>query len=170
MESGAVNRGQYDLARSQFGLNAPTTRAQQTILGDAMQSVQDVDIEGMPSHIPRIRFTGGLRPSLLGPSARAAGAELSNQALQALQSRSDVPGPMAPLNTQGLLIAPPTASQLPQATKSDSIMNALATIGGIANVAGPALQGIFAKKPLPSRPTGVPPVVPIRPPVTGTRF
>lgn len=124
------------LARAQLRLTAPETRARQTGLGDALANVQDARVS-RPSHIPNISVSGGLRPSILGPNARAAGQGLSSQALLALLSGSDVP---AQQDWSQALIAPPTATELPKASKLDSILNIIALLGSGAAAAG-AVRG-----------------------------
>lgn len=81
-----LSQAQMDLLRRQFALNAPRRQAEDTARGDLLANVQDVNIQASPwvqSRIPRI--SGGIRPSALGPNARAAGRSLSDQSLSALQ-------------------------------------------------------------------------------------
>ena len=51
----------------------PATVRSQVGVGDLLANVQDVEIEGLPSYIHKVNFTGGLRPSALGPMSRQAG-------------------------------------------------------------------------------------------------
>ena len=79
--------------RAKFQLEAPSARAQQSVMGDLMANVQDVrapNIRGASTSGERV--TGGIRPSALGPNARAAGAELSRLGLSNLgKDTFDVP-------------------------------------------------------------------------------
>jgi hypothetical protein len=80
------------LARAQLGLQAPSVRAKQSVLGSLMKNLQDVDIQGPASqrgHVPTI--TGGMRPSNLDPQTRAHGEELMKAAMAAQLSGSDIP-------------------------------------------------------------------------------
>jgi hypothetical protein len=109
-------------------MDAPEQRARQTAWGDILANVQDASID-MPGHIPKINVSGGLRPSLLGPNARAAGAGMSTQALQALMTGSDVPEMP---DFQKLVMTPPEATPLPEASGQDRWLNVMAALGQIA--------------------------------------
>jgi hypothetical protein len=97
-------------------------RAQQVGLGDLLANVQDVQMSGMPSYIPHMSFSGGLRPSALGPNTRAAGQNLSRQALEAQLSGADIPN--LP-DVSGLGTAAPALTPLPQSSKLDTLLNLL---------------------------------------------
>jgi hypothetical protein len=116
------------LKRAQLGMDAPEQRARQTAWGDILANVQDASID-MPGHIPKINVSGGLRPSLLGPNARAAGAGMSTQALQALMTGSDVPEMP---DFQKLVMTPPEATPLPEASGQDRWLNIMAALGQVA--------------------------------------
>jgi hypothetical protein len=94
-----LQMAQIELLRKQMQEQNRPQRAQATALGDALANVQDARVSA-PSHITRFNVSGGLRPSALGPNARAAGAELSNQSLAALrQGDSFMPiNPRGPVN------------------------------------------------------------------------
>lgn len=146
-----LEQGTMDRAR--LGIEAPSARAKQTMMGDAMAGIQNVAPQGVPSHIPSVSFSGGLRPSLLGSTSRAAGSTLARDAYSALLSGKDVPAAMDP---KSLLLTPPTETPLPQAGKIDSILNALSLIGGVAGSGGSVL-GNFQNRTKPaiqSRPLG----------------
>jgi hypothetical protein len=102
------------------------TRARQVGLGDLLANVQDVNIGGLPSYIPHIGISGGLRPSALGPNARAGGQNLSRMALEAQLSGSDIPN--LP-DVSGIGTPPPELAALPQSGKLDSILNMLGYAG-----------------------------------------
>jgi hypothetical protein len=81
-----------DLQRRIYQNQAAPNQAQSAALGDLMANVKDVNIQTPPwvsSHVPQI--SGGLRPSALGPNARAAGSALSSQSLDRLQNPSPFP-------------------------------------------------------------------------------
>jgi len=70
---------QRDLAQKAL----PNFRAQQAVTGDQIANTQDVVPTGpanVMAHV--VNYTGGRRPSNLGPNARAAGAALSNLGAQ----------------------------------------------------------------------------------------
>jgi len=125
------------LNRARLGIEAPAARANQAAQGDALANVQDVSISGVPSHIRVPQISGGLRPSVLGPNARAAGRGLSSQALEALLSQSDVPEmPDYSQLAQGM----PEPNALPQATGTDRFLEILAALGA-ASEAGSTIAG-----------------------------
>lgn len=128
------------LDRSRLGIEAPQARTKQALLGDLIANLKDVQIQG-PAHLPQINISGGLRPSALGAGAQAAGKGLTAQALQALLSGSDVP---AATDFQGAVMKAPELTPTPQGGKTDTFLNYLATIGGLAQ-AGSGLLDKFKK-------------------------
>jgi hypothetical protein len=107
-------------------------RAQQVGLGDLLANIQDVQLSGMPSYIPHMNFSGGLRPSALGPNTRAAGQNLSRQALEAQLSGADIPN--LP-DVSGIGTAAPAQTPLPQSGKLDTLLSILGYTGaGVAAV------------------------------------
>jgi hypothetical protein len=138
----ALMAEQAKLNRARLGIEAPAARANQAARGDALANVQDVSISGVPSHITVPQISGGLRPSALGPNARAAGRGLSAQALEALLSGSDVPEMP---DYSGLAQAMPEQSALPEATGTDRFLSILAALGaaseGASTVAGQRRRG-----------------------------
>jgi hypothetical protein len=101
-------------------------RAKQVAFGDVLSNLQDVNIGGLPSYIPNIGISGGLRPSALGANARQAGRSLSQSALEAQLSGSDIPNlpDVSRLGTDA-----PALTELPQSGKLDSILNLLGYAG-----------------------------------------
>lgn len=71
---------------AKYNLELPSVRASQVARGGALQNMQDAPLTGDP----RIdKFSGGgLKPSVLGPQAKQAGALESSMALNALQNPS----------------------------------------------------------------------------------
>ena len=116
-------------------LESPQKRAGQAALGDILANIKSSGVSGLPGYIPKIAFSGGLTPDLLGPMARTAGSTLARDALMAQLTGSDVPA--AP-NLSALGTAAPELSPLPQAGKLDSFLNTLGVIGQIANIPGEA--------------------------------
>lgn len=80
--------------RAELGINAPMARTKQAAYGDALKNMQDVKIDFKPvgrGTLPQFSSSGGIRPSMYGENARAAGGELGRQALMALLTKSDIP-------------------------------------------------------------------------------
>src|SRR3990167_7460771 len=75
-----TSRDAQAMQRAQMGIDAPMARTRQAAYGDALKNVQDVNIDFKPTTgaLPKFGVTGGLRPSMFGPTARAAGGELGN--------------------------------------------------------------------------------------------
>lgn len=98
----AISRYLAGLQGTQLNLQAPSIQARQAAQGDILSNVQDANIQ-TPANVPRATITGGLRPSLLGPNARAAGGQLSRQALLGLMNGpvTQAPPPLTPLPTGG---------------------------------------------------------------------
>jgi hypothetical protein len=147
------------LQRAQLGLQAPSVRAKQSVLGSLMKNLQDVDIQGPASqrgHVPTI--TGGMRPSNLDPQTRAHGDELMKAAMAAQLSGSDIPAatdfksgiqdwrtsvlaPPEATDYSKALLPPPELGGYAQPGKGETAMS----IGSlIANLLG---QGMKASKP-----------------------
>lgn len=70
----------------------PELRAEQARKGDLLANVQDVGVNASPEVMKHlVSFTGGKRPSALGPNAREAGRLMSDQALGYLKNGEDLP-------------------------------------------------------------------------------
>lgn len=123
------DRAQTELAQKQFAMQAPTTRARQTGIGDLLANVSDVQITP-PSGVRMGNITGGLRPSVFGPNTRQAGQELSRQSLMALLEKSDQP--TSPLT----MITPPTIRPTPRPSGAERAFDWLGTGAGIAGAVG----------------------------------
>ena len=93
--------GNQELAQREFQLTAPDTRANQVIRGDVMANIRDVNIDA-PEGVPEFNFSGGLRPSLLGPNSRQFGQLMSRQALLNQMPSGGMAGPSALAKTGGL--------------------------------------------------------------------
>jgi hypothetical protein len=125
------------LARAKLGIEAPETRTRQAMWADIIGNVQDAKVNGLPSHIPRVSVSGGLRPSLLGPGARQAAQGLSTQALTAMMSGSDVPEMP---DFSSMVMAPPASTPQPEAGAEDKWNNILAMLGQFAQGANTVNQ------------------------------
>src|SRR5690606_23704042 len=84
---------------------------------------QDARIGGL-SHIPRLSLSGGLRPSALGPNARAAGQVMSRDALMAML-RGDS---FSPVRTTGPI---DVNANMPQEGLLDKILGGIGTAGNL---------------------------------------
>ncbi len=87
-----------DQTNYQNQLTAPSTRADQARRGDLQANVQDIQFQ-LPegSTIPLFGYTGGIRPSALGPNARQAGSEMSRNALLRMMQGEPYPQYQAPV-------------------------------------------------------------------------
>lgn len=104
-----TSRDQQGLDRAKFGLDAPLTQTKQAAYGDALANVQDVNIDFQPKSgsLPQMGVTGGIRPSMFGPTSRAAGADLARTALaNKLAGNTGLPEMSAPVGMPTL--SPPT--------------------------------------------------------------
>lgn len=137
------------MQRAQLGLQAPSVRARQSVLGSLMKNLQPAHIQGpagQQGHESTI--TGGLSASALDPMTRQHGDELMKAALQAQLSGSDVPAatdfksgiqdwkgsvltpPDATDYTKSIM-APPELGGYKSAGKGESIMSGLSMGGGV---------------------------------------
>ena len=136
-----------DLAQRKFALTAPGVRAGTAVRGDILSRAQDATFSGVPSKIPQISISGGLRPSMFSPDTRALGADMTSQA-RAQQAKGDVfatlpelpnytaPGAMPTYKAPPPYVKPPPAPTLPgvpQSTGLDTTLTTLGTVGGIGS-------------------------------------
>ena len=128
--------------RAKLGIEAPMARTRQAAYGDALKNIQDVNIDFQSQTGPMSKFnvTGGIRPSMFGENARAAGGELGRQALMALMTKSDVPA-MTDVPEASALV------DLPEMTAPKGSGALEKTLGGVG-LGGSILGGIgeFFKK------------------------
>jgi len=142
--------------RARLGLQAPSIRARQSVLGSLMKNLQPTRIQspaGQRGHESSI--TGGLSASALDPTTRQHGDALMQAALMAQLTGSDVPAatdfksgiqdwkgsvldvPEATDYSKGLL-APPELGGYKRAGKWESVLSG----GGIlAQILGELLKG-----------------------------
>lgn len=116
-----LQMAQLELLRKEMAERNRMERARQAAIGGTMANVQDVRVDA-PSHITRFNVSGGLRPSAMGPAGRAAGQELSGQALAALmEGDSFMPvRPVGPVNLN---------ANMPRESTFDKIMALAGTVG-----------------------------------------
>ena len=141
-----ATRDAQAMQRAQLGIDAPLARTRQAAYGDALQNVQDVNIDFQPTTgaLPKFNVSGGLRPSIFGDNARAAGGELGNQALAALMSKSDVPAasdPMA-LPEPSPLTGVPELSQPKGSGALEKITGGVGLTGQFLGALGPILANL----------------------------
>lgn len=137
------------LQRAQLGLQAPSIRAKQSLLGSLMQNLQPVNIQTnarVAASKPTI--TGGLSPAAIDPTTRQHGGALMQAALQAQLSGSDIPKatdfksgiqdwkssiltPPDAVDFGKGVLTPPELSGYRQPGKGESIMSGGSIIGGI---------------------------------------
>lgn len=81
------------LNRARLGLEAPTIRARQSVLGSMMENMQPVTVSNMnprlAGRVPQIQ--GGMTPAVLSDTTRAHGRDLQRAALEAQFTGSDIP-------------------------------------------------------------------------------
>ena len=131
-------------------------RAAQSVRGDLLANLQDVTLSGLPSRIPRMSFEGGLRPSLLSGNSRALGAELSRAALLDQLRGDKTPFADLPAADFSSVIdrKTPGGTALPEGSKLDAILGAIATYGGL----GASVYEGNKKQQTPTVPTSPPAV------------
>jgi hypothetical protein len=115
-----------DLARKTHEEDARGGRAKQALIGALLGGgLQDVNID--TPGIPKTTISGGLRPSALGESGRAAGSLLNQQALMKMLQGDTYQG--------GNILQAPGVQNTPKA-------GWLEKLGGIAGTAGALAGGI----------------------------
>ena len=159
------NQSQENMQRAQLGLQAPSVRARQSVLGSLMENMQPVSVEAKGQVRGRVPvISGGLTPAALSANTRQQGAALSKQALEAQLTGSDVPAAtnfmggvlQAPAATDfksGILqapeavdytksiLAPPQLGGYRQPGRGESVMSWLSTILNGASAVAPMLGG-----------------------------
>lgn len=123
--------------RAKFGIDAAGKRGSQAAWGDALQNVQDVNIDFKPTTgtLPDFGYTGGIRPSMFGDTARQAGGELGRQALMALMNKSDVP-------------AMPEVADLSTPQNPSGLENTLGGFGLTGSILGGLGSALKRRKPV----------------------
>ncbi|MES2958114.1 MAG: hypothetical protein V4792_07995 [Pseudomonadota bacterium] len=125
-QQGQMALANTDLARKSHEEDARGGRAQQALIGALLGGgLQDVSID--TPGIPKTSISGGLRPSALGESGRAAGSLLNQQALMKMLQGDTYQG--------GQLLQAPGVQATPKA-------GWLEKLGGIAGTAGALAGGL----------------------------
>lgn len=129
------------LNEQELALAAPKQRAQNSVRGDLLAGLTDASIS-RPGGVPTISVSGGLRPSLLSGNSRALGAAMSRQALLDQMAPAATPySDIKPLDVSSITgMHAPGPTPLPQASTLDSILANIGMYGGLAGVAGAAMQ------------------------------
>lgn len=138
-------RDQLGLDRAKFSLDAPGTQTKQAAYGDALANVQDVNIDFQPTSgaLPKANVSGGLRPSMFGPTSRAAGADLARTALMnKLSGTTGLPEMSGPVGM-------PTLSDPTQAGALEKTMGGVGLGGSILGALGEALKNRRLQRPVP---------------------
>ncbi len=125
-QQGQMALANTDLARKNHEEAARGGRAKQALIGALLGGgLQDVNID--TPGIPKTSISGGLRPSALGESGRAAGSLLNQQALMKMLQGDTYQG--------GQLLSAPGVQATPKA-------GWLEKLGGIAGTAGALAGGL----------------------------
>lgn len=115
------------LTAKKLAASLPDTRASQAVRGDLLANMQDVTASGPARVMNNVtHFSGGARPSALGPNARAAGAALSKIGLDNIGNET--------------MPTAPTLPDLPQANVEDKILGAATPALGIIGSIGQYLK------------------------------
>ena len=115
--------------RAQLGIQAPSSRTKQAVIGSLLARLQPTRIQA-PAGINVGKVSGGLSGAMGGGGMRAAGNALQMQALKALLSGSDVP--QAGNYTQRGMVQAPQMQGYKSAGKGESLLSALGLAGGLA--------------------------------------
>jgi len=130
------------LNQAEFGLKQPGALSNQSVRGDLLANLQDVNIQA-PAGVPMGTVTGGLRPSVLSDSSRQLGQGMARNALlEQMKGPAKIDFPTAPpLPTYG---APTPLAPTPTAGALDTALNVGGAVSGglsAANAIANALKG-----------------------------
>lgn len=136
-----LGHANLDLDRRQFALNAPRTRASQSVRGSILQNAQPFQLSGLPSRISsRIpQMSGGLTPAMFNADTRALGGQLTRDALID-QLKGDDFEPMRETDFSAAILQNP---QLQELEKSGLLERIMGGLGLGASVASPILGAIM---------------------------
>lgn len=144
------------LQEAEAARRAPGQRASNSVRGDILAGARDVKLGGLSSRIPKMEFSGGLRPSLFSGNTRQLGAAMSREALMDQLSGSPKPFSSLPeADYSKILNAKPVpgGTALPEGSKMDAILQAIGQYGGLAaGVAGAYGGGGGVSTPPPNVP------------------
>lgn len=143
LAAGAQNESAL-MNRSQLGMQAPSTRTRQALLGSLIQNARTARVTP-PSGIRMGTVTGGLDlDTLLNAAARQAGGTLQRQATSALESGSDVP---AFTDARAGLTPVSGSMQYQQPGRMESILSGGGILASLIGALGSAAQGNGASRP-----------------------
>jgi hypothetical protein len=155
---------------------APQMRANQVARGNLMANMQDVSASHPRANV--VHFSGGMRPSALGPQGRAAGAQLGNDAMARLMKGDQ----FDPVQTTlpNMLTPPQIQTQVPKSSFMDKLLGGVAIGGAATQSLLPQLLSILSRPKSDGYPTtpgmpevpswGTQPVEPMpQPPVLPSR-
>ncbi len=114
--------------RAQMGVTAPSARMKQALLGSLLQNYQPRSVSA-PAGIRMGNVSGGLDLSAISQAAKGGGGELERQALDALFSKSDVPG-ATDYQTSGR-VAPPKLDGYQGAGAFESVLSGGGLLGSL---------------------------------------
>lgn len=143
-----LGQANLDLERRQFGLNAPRTRASQSVRGSILQNAQPMTLSGLPSRISsRIpQMSGGLTPAMFSADTRALGGQLTRDALID-QLKGDDFEPMKETDFSAAILQNPQLQELQRSGLLEKIMGGL---GLAASVASPLSGAILNRRGSPN--------------------
>jgi hypothetical protein len=142
-EAALIARAVGMLQEGAAGRAAPGQRASNAVRGDILAHAQDATFEG-GSRVPKFDFGGGLRPSMFSGSTRELGRNMSRQALLDQLDGEDTPFSDLPKADYSSIIdaaGAPRGTPLPQASGTESAMNAILQYAGPGLAALQAAQG-----------------------------
>lgn len=132
----AHGRAGFGLAQQQFRTGLPETYARQAMKGGLQANLQDVNIQKPAgSTIPSFNITGGLRPSAMGPEARAAGQEMARKALE-MQLAGGPPELSIPELSMGQGYQAPTEMAMPQSGWAEKLLGGVGIGGSVLGALG----------------------------------
>lgn len=118
------------ITRAQLGLQAPSARAKQALLGSLMANARTARVTP-PAGIRMGHISGGVDLDALLAHARGAGRTLNTQATSALESGSDVP---AYEDATARLTKSPASAGYQKAGAMESLLSLLGLVGAGAGV------------------------------------
>ena len=155
-DAALLARALGQLQQADAARKAPGQRASNAVRGDILANVQDVQLGGLSSRIPKMEFSGGLRPGLLSGSSRQLGREISRQALVDQLKGDPMPFSNLPAADYSKILNAkpiPGGTALPEGSKMDSILQAIGQYGGLAAGVAGAYGGGQRPAGAPSAPT-----------------
>ena len=139
-ERGALDRAGLDLSRRNFTLNAPSTRARQSVMGSLMQSrPSTINRSSIPSAVRSRMPTMSGGPQMTGDT-RQLGALMARLALQD-QLRGDTFADVPATNFRSAVLPPAQQQGYQNPGTLEQILGWLGLAGGAAGAVGSARAG-----------------------------